>query len=310
MTNESRIIGMGETVMDILFHQAGGSMVPFACTPGGSTFNSMISVGRSGVPCQFVGYTGDNHVGHEIADFLRMNGVSTDYFQIRQGERAALSLAYLDSHGDADYTFYKDEPCAEEYILPHFIEADYLLYGSYFSICAGLRQMVLDTLGAAQAAGALVYYDVNFRPSHGHQLQELTPRVFENCEQSSIVRGSADDFRVLFGTNNAEEIYAKHISAHCPVFIYTSGPGEIVVCTPDVVHRFEVPLLPSDEVVSTVGAGDSFNAGLLLALHSQGIRREQLTHLSAETWQGLVSNGIAYAAQVCRSSDNYIAARE
>ena len=104
----ARIIGLGETVMDILFKEikddnaATSEYVPFAAVPGGSTFNSMVSVGRSGVPCKFMGYTGNNKVGHQIVDFMVRNGISTEYFQIRENERAAISLAYLDSNGDAD----------------------------------------------------------------------------------------------------------------------------------------------------------------------------------------------------------------
>ena len=127
--------------MDILFHEKNtgkGEYVPFAAVPGGSTFNSMVSVGRSGVPCKFMGYTGNNRVGHQIVDFMHRNGISTEYFQIRDNERAALSLAYLDSNGDADYVFYKDTPVASaRYLKPEFMPTDYFLYGSYFAICPG-----------------------------------------------------------------------------------------------------------------------------------------------------------------------------
>lgn len=310
----SRIIGMGETVMDILFHEQangpdgnGHHFVPFAAVPGGSTFNSLISVGRSGVPCMFMGYTGNNRVGREIADFLRENNVSTEYFQMRSSERAALSLAYLDSNGDADYTFYKEEPrAADSYTLPDFTDEDYMLYGSYYSICAGLRPQVTNTLTAASRAGTLVYYDVNLRKSHSHQLDELTPRIRENCRLSTIVRGSADDFSVLFGCTDPEDIYRRHISPLCQVFICTAGAGHIVICTPVDTYDFEVPLLPREEIVSTVGAGDSFNAGMLCALHARGIRARDIAALDRNGWAALVENGIRYASQVCRSRDNYI----
>ncbi len=312
----SRIIGMGETVMDILFHKQGNvggadaepRFVPFASTPGGSTFNSMISVGRSNVPCLFIGYTGDNRVGQEIAAFLRENNVSTEYFQIRDNERAALSLAYLDSNGDADYTFYKDEPqAATHYSLPRFTDEDYMLYGSYYSICAGLRPQVVDALTAAHRARTIIYYDVNLRPSHSHQLDELTPRILENCRLSTIVRGSADDFRVLFNCTAPEEIYVKHISAHCPVFICTAGAGSIVICSPSGTFHFDAPRLPLDEIVSTVGAGDSFNAGMLCAMCERGIRREDFAMMGRDAWLPLVERGTDYASQVCCSRDNYIA---
>lgn len=308
---------MGETVMDILFHeQENGDngnkprFVPFASVPGGSTFNSLISVGRSGVPCLFMGYTGNNRIGHEIASFLMENNISTEYFQMREDERAALSLAYLDSNGDADYTFYKEEPlAASEYKLPAFTDMDYMLYGSYYSVCSGLRTQVKDTLTAANRAGTIIYYDINLRKSHQHQLDELTPRIMENCTLSTIVRGSADDFRVLFGCTDPEEIYHRHIAALCPVFICTAGAGHIVICTPAGTHDFDVPLLPKEEIVSTVGAGDSFNAGFLCEMHSRGIRRKDIPVMNRDEWAVLVARGTEYASQVCRSMDNYIAAR-
>ena len=48
-----KVIGMGETIMDIIFHGA----QPTAAVPGGSSFNSIISIGRAGIPAVFVGET-------------------------------------------------------------------------------------------------------------------------------------------------------------------------------------------------------------------------------------------------------------
>lgn len=303
---------MGETVMDILFHERKDEngkavFVPFASVPGGSSFNSMISIGRSRVPCLFVGYTGENKVGHQIADFLQENNISTEYFQIRPGERAAISLAYLNSNGDADYTFYKDEPLAsQDYLIPDFTNRDYMLFGSYFAICPGLRTQVGKTLEMAHEAGTLIYYDINFRKTYQHRKEELLPVVRKNCSLSSIVRGSADDFEILFGTRDPDEIYGKHISPFCPIFMCTAGAGLVRICTPRGSFDFDVPEIPAEEIVSTVGAGDNFNAGFLCAMHSRGVRKEMLESMEKENWAALVANGIDYASQVCRSQDNYI----
>ena len=309
----ARIIGLGETVMDILFKEikddntATSEYVPFAAVPGGSTFNSMVSVGRSGVPCKFMGYTGNNKVGHQIVDFMVRNGISTEYFQIREKERAAISLAYLDSNGDADYTFYKEEPlAATDYSMPEFTDKDYFLFGSYYSICPGLRPQVSNILHTAHDAGTVIYYDINFRRSHSHQKLELLPVIQENCKLSSIVRGSADDFDILFGTRDPEEIYREHISAFCPIFICTAGAGHIYICTPKETFDFIVPQIPTNEIVSTVGAGDSFNAGFLCAMYHHEINKDDLQQMDYNQWARLVENGIKYSSQVCRSRDNYI----
>lgn len=309
----ARIIGLGETVMDILFKEikddnaATSEYVPFAAVPGGSTFNSMVSVGRSGVPCKFMGYTGNNKVGHQIVDFMVRNGISTEYFQIRENERAAISLAYLDSNGDADYTFYKEEPlAATDYSMPEFTDKDYFLFGSYYSICPGLRPQVSNILHTAHDAGTVIYYDINFRRSHSHQKLELLPVIQENCKLSSIVRGSADDFDILFGTRDPEEIYREHISAFCPIFICTTGAGHIYICTPKETFDFIVPQIPTNEIVSTVGAGDSFNAGFLCAMYHHEINKDDLQQMDYNQWARLVENGIKYSSQVCRSRDNYI----
>ncbi|MBQ4003045.1 MAG: carbohydrate kinase, partial [Bacteroidaceae bacterium] len=103
-----KVVGTGETILDILFLQG----QPVAAVPGGSSFNSIISTGRAGVPCIFVGYTGNDAVGRQTVEFMRHNGVSTDFFEVRNDEKSALSLAFLDEHGDADYTFYKTSPRA------------------------------------------------------------------------------------------------------------------------------------------------------------------------------------------------------
>ena len=151
--NRRKVIGMGETILDILFQ----GRQPVAAVPGGSSFNSIVSVGRAGVPCAFVGYTGDDLVGQQTLDFMRENGVDTRYLQIRQGERSALSLAFLDAQGDASYVFYKEAPRAAEHAaLPGLGAGDVMLYGSYYAACTGMRPLVTEMLRRAGEGGAIV----------------------------------------------------------------------------------------------------------------------------------------------------------
>lgn len=301
MENGRKVVGVGETILDILFR--GGQ--PVAAVPGGSSYNGIISVGRAGVPCTFVGYSGADVVGKQTVDFLRSNGVGTEHFQLRQGEKTAISLAFLAENGDATYSFYKEPPhLSGDWTLPTLTHGDVLLYGSYYAACTGMRPLITQLLERAAQSGAIVYYDLNFRRNHRHELDSLMPAILQNFRQSTIVRGSADDFDVMFSSRDAGYIYNVYISRYCPYFICTAGAEQITVCTPMGSYDFQVP--PITDVVSTVGAGDSFNAGFSCALIWENIMLEDLPSLGRDVWQSLIATACRFAAETCRSTENYI----
>lgn len=295
-----KVIAMGETIMDILFQ----NNQPIAAVPGGSCFNSIISLGRTGTPSVFLGYTGCDVVGQQTIDFLAENGVNTEFCKMKENEKSAISLAMLNEQGDANYLFYKNPPQMDVTApTPSFTDEDVLLFGSYYASSPGTRDFIRKILAATSEARSIVYYDLNFRKSHRHELHELMPALTENFRHSTIVRGSADDFEVMYDERDARTIYAQHISQYCPLFICTSGPGLITICTPLGAMDFTVPAV---KTVSTVGAGDNFNAGFIYALIHNGIKADQLPMLSAEMWEKLVKTGCAFAAQVCQSEQNSI----
>ena len=101
-------MGIGETVLDILFKND----QPQKAVPGGSTFNSIVSLGRAGVPCAMVTEVGDDHIGDMTCRYLRENGVSDAFVRRHVGTKSHITLAFLDEHNDAQYIFYKDHASA------------------------------------------------------------------------------------------------------------------------------------------------------------------------------------------------------
>ena len=296
-----KIVGVGESILDILFR--GGQ--PVAAVPGGSSFNSIISVGRAGVPCTFIGYTGADKVGQQTVDFLRSNGVGTEHFQLRQDKKSAVSLAFLGENNDASYLFYKESPqVPSSWTLPTMERGDVLLYGSYYAACNGMRPLITQLLERAAQSGAIVYYDLNFRRNHSNELASVMPAILQNFRQSTIVRGSADDFDVVFSSHDATHIYNVYTSRYCPYLICTAGAEQIIVCTPTGSYEFQAP--PIADVVSTVGAGDSFNAGFSCALIWENVMPEDLPGLGREAWQRLIATACRFAGETCRSTENYI----
>lgn len=300
MENKRKVIGTGETILDIVFR----GEQPVAAVPGGSAYNSVISMSRAGLPVWFVGETGDDRVGRQIIKFLQDNGVHTEHVFARPGSRSSVSLAYLDEKNDADYLFFKQPPRPfGQNVSPAIDTDDIVVFGSYYAINAATRDQMLALLNKARNRNAILYYDLNFRSSHRHELNELMPAIRENFRLSDVVRGSSEDCRIMFGTDDVNRIYREQIAPFCPSFIYTDGNRPTTVCTP--AGAYEIPVRPV-EAVSTVGAGDNFNAGFIYGLFRENITQGTLGTLSEKQWNTLVNYGQCFAANVCASLNNSI----
>ena len=261
-----RVIGIGETVLDILFKDD----QPQKAVPGGSTFNSIVSLGRAGVPCAMITQTGSDHIGDMICDFLRKNGVSDEYVCRKPNTKSHITLAFLDENNDAQYEFYKDHATdLLDIPLPQITADDIVLFGSFFAINPVIRPVVHKLLMEAHEAGAWLYYDVNFRKNHIADLPDVLPNIEENMRLANVVRGSMEDFDYLFGLQDPDAIYER-VRSLCSTLILTDGARAIRVYERDKVTKYDVQRI---DTVSTVGAGDNFNAGYIYAkLHGNDIQ--------------------------------------
>ena len=285
---KKRVIGIGETVLDILFKND----QPLKAVPGGSTFNSIVSLGRAGVDCAMVTEVGGDHVGDIICNFLVDNGVSAEYVCHHEQNKSHVTLAFLDEHNDAQYQFYKDH--ASVWLdgkLPEIGKDDVVLFGSFFAINPAIRPVVGDLLRGARNAEAWLYYDVNFRKNHITDLPEVMPNIEENMRLADVVRGSMEDFGYLYGLQDGNTIYER-VSHYCQTLILTDGARTIRVYTPESCETYPVQAI---ETVSTVGAGDNFNAGYIYAmLHGQDKQASRIE--IAQRW----------SQDVCRQIGNNI----
>ncbi|MBR6117250.1 MAG: carbohydrate kinase [Paludibacteraceae bacterium] len=283
-----RVIGIGETVLDILFK----NNQPQKAVPGGSTFNSIVSLGRAGVPCAIVTETGSDHVGDMICGFLKENGVSDEFVCRHAGTKSHITLAFLNEHNDAQYTFYKDHATALlDERLPKIQSNDVVLFGSFFAINPVIRPTVGKLLREAKQAGAWLYYDINFRKSHIPDIPDVIGNIEENMGLANLVRGSKEDFEYLYGLSDEDAIYAK-VKPYCDTFILTDGARLIRVYTPAGCETYPVEKI---ETVSTVGAGDNFNAGYIYAM-LQGATNQAERIAMAQRW----------SQDVCRQIGNNI----
>ena len=297
-----KVIGIGETVLDIIFK---GDQ-PVNAVPGGSTFNAIISLGRSGIETSFISETGNDRVGRMIIQFLKDNGCQADCVNVYPDSKSPLSLAFLNEQNDAEYIFYKDHPNDRlDFSYPDVQPDDLVLFGSYYALNPVIRPQVKGFLEYAHQRGAILYYDVNFRASHQHEVMRLTTNLLENFELADIVRGSSEDFEILFKKNDPDTVYRSQIMFYTKKFIYTRA-AEPIELRADGGLKKQYPI-EKTETVSTIGAGDNFNAGLLYGIIRYGITRRDIEQgLTEAQWDSIISEGKAFSAEVCRSIYNYV----
>lgn len=295
-----KVIGIGETILDILFRDG----QPQAAVPGGSVYNAVISLGRMGQNVTFISETGNDRVGEMILANMRENGVDTANVNVFPEGKSPVSLAFLNERNDAEYIFYKDYPRQRlEVNMPEISSDDIIMIGSYFAITPVLRDKVKELLDRAHDAGAIIYYDINFRSTHANEAIKLMPTIIENFEYADILRGSTEDFQNMFRQPDADKVYSNHVGFYCPNFICTDADGDVRLRTKHVCKDYPVTPL---KAVSTIGAGDNFNAGVVYGLLKYRVRRADLAELTEADWDAIIRCGMDFSADVCKSVSNSV----
>ena len=297
-----KVIGIGETVLDIIFKNE----QPIAAVPGGSVFNGLISLGRSGLNTTFISETGNDRVGRNIIQFLKDNHVDASNISVYPETKSPVSLAFLNDQNDAEYVFYKDHPNDKlDFVCPDIQPDDIVMFGSYYAVNPVIRPQMQSFLEYAHNHGASLYYDVNFRASHRGEVVKLRANILENLEYADIVRGSKEDFEVMFNMTEAETVYRSQISFYAKNFIYTQGAEPLEVR--GVGGLSKQYAVPQTETVSTIGAGDNFNAGFVYGMVKYGITREMLENgLQEAQWDQMIDQAQQFSANVCKSIHNSV----
>ena len=292
------VYAIGESLLDIIFSD--NDMV--SAKPGGSMLNACVSLGRLGHQVHFLTEFGNDKAGDRIATFLKENNVNTKFSVRHEGHKTTLALAWLDKSGNASYSFYQDLPEeAPEIQIPDFKANDILLFGSFYSIRQRNRINIMKLLDSAVNAGASVLYDPNIRISKFQNTTETRQHIFELINKADIVKGSDEDFTYIYQTNDQAEIF-RQLQQRGALFFLTSGKRGIEVVHEEKITHHDIPSIVP---VSTIGAGDNFNAGIIHALISNKFSKPY----SQEAISAMADEGIKLSVEVCLRTENYIARR-
>ncbi|WP_016778578.1 PfkB family carbohydrate kinase [Anaerophaga thermohalophila] len=290
----SRIFGLGETVLDVVFKDG----KPVSSQPGGTAFNALVSLARAGHKVELISEIGNDQVGNSMVSFLKKNRVGINWLHRFSTGKTPVALAFLDKENNASYQVYKDFPEVRFQIeMPEFRRGDILLFGSFFAVNPVLRPQVLSLLKKARSRGAFLIYDPNFRKNHLDGIKIYRPIIEENFALAHLVRGSDEDFQTIYKDISINDALKK---------VCLNGAHAIVTANAEGVHALingERLYVESDKIdpVSTIGAGDNFNAGL-----AYGLASGQKPISDINFWKEIIKRAIDFSTDVCLSFDNYI----
>ena len=264
------IICAGESLIDMVSFRGEAEYTPHV---GGSNFNSSIALGRLGADSYYFGAISNDNYGELIENTLRHSNVKEDF--IIKTNRPT-TLAYADViDGIAEYTFV-DEHSAGRLLdttsLKPFLDgvkkAKALLVGGISlqaEPCGSSWQSFIE-----EVAGHLpIYFDANVRPDFIENKQAYLARFIELTHKVDILKISDEDYRYLFGAQDINEVSKSWLDNGIKLVILTLGSEGSKVINGNGNKVFAESL--KVDVVDTIAAGDTFNAGFLLNLDEQDL---------------------------------------
>lgn len=284
------ILCCGEALIDMLPVQGGAAFAPH---PGGAVFNTAIALGRLGAPTGFFSGLSADFFGDMLRASLAESRVDTSLC-VTAARPCTLAFVRLVG-GQATYAFY-DEMTAgrmlSEADLPP-LSAEALFFGGISLVAEPCGATYEALMTRAHQAGRVTMIDPNIRPGFVTDPAAYRARLGRMLAMADIVKLSLEDLDWLAGDQSDAFVAGLIDGGTALVLLTDGGKGATAV---SAQHRLFEPARKV-AVVDTVGAGDTFNAGVLASLHGAGaLSREALAGLDESALRAALRLGAAAAA--------------
>ncbi len=262
------ILSCGEALIDMLPRTSQAGEDAFAPYPGGAVFNTAIALGRLGAPAGFFSGLSSDLFGKMLQDALAASDVRSDHAVVTERPTTLAFVKLVD--GQASYAFY-DENTAGRMLTPDDLPAlpddiDALFFGG-ISLVAEPCGSAYEALMTREAATRVTMIDPNIRPSFITDEAAYRARIDRMIALADIVKLSDEDLHWLMGEGEIAVLSRQLLDRGPSLICITEGSkgargitamGEVAAAASKVT------------VADTVGAGDTFNAGVLAGLHQAG----------------------------------------
>ena len=298
------ILCSGEALIDMLPRETVDGEKCFAPHAGGAVFNTAIALARLGAPTGFFSGISTDLFGAILEDKLTAAGVDSS-FAARSDRPTTLAFVTL-TGGHAKYAFY-DENTAGRMIstsdLPTLPDSTTAAFFGGISLAVEPCAEVYEALMTREAKSLVTMIDPNVRDTFIKDEKSYRARINRMMGMADIIKVSDEDLAWLAGHDSTDKAAADLLKKSTGLVCVTQGADGVSGYTKDghvVVEARRV------QVVDTVGAGDTFNAGVLASLYdARALTKARITKLDEDMVIDALTLGVrAAAVTVSRAGAN------
>jgi fructokinase len=295
----SAVAVIGEAVADaIVQNDSGHGELRLRVLPGGGPVNTAVALGRLGTPTQFLGRLARGPVGQLLRDHFTDSGVDISA-SVRAVQQPTLAITSVDPDGRATYDFYLDGTADWQWTPDELAawrpEGIAAVHAASLALTQPPGAALIEDLLVRQRPRATISIDPNVRTSvvPAQFYREALPRW---AHIADILRLSQDDLEVTLPALSPDDACAWLHEAGATLVVVTQGREGAHASLQG--RTFTVPAVDVN-VVDTVGAGDSFTAGLLHWLHGRDALGGRLPGLALEDLTDAMRFASTVAALTC-----------
>ncbi|MBT4871603.1 MAG: carbohydrate kinase [Rhodobacteraceae bacterium] len=289
------ILCCGEALIDMIPEATSSGSKGFVPHPGGAIYNTAIALGRLGAPSAMLTALSTDIFGKQLYNELEASNVDISHV-IFSDQPTTLAFVQL-TGGQASYSFY-DENSAGRMLtsseLPLISQDINALYCGGISLACEPCSEAYMALLERDGKNRVVMFDPNVRTNFIDDAERYRARIMKVISFADIVKVSDEDLDwIIYGPSSSEEKAKSVLELGASLVILTRGNlGATAYCKTGL--PLHVPAEKTD-VIDTVGAGDTFNAGVLSKLSELGcLKKESLPRISPNS----VERALRFGAKV------------
>lgn len=291
------ILCCGEALIDMIPAQIDADRQGYVPHSGGAIFNTAIALGRLGAPTGFLSGLSTDLFGEQLVQTLRDSHVDTGT-AVRSDLPTTLAFVRL-SDGQASYTFYDENTAGRSLSpdnLPDISDKVSTLYFGGISLISEPCADFYAALALRETQSRVIMMDPNIRTSFIADEQRYRARLDQMMAHCDILKASDEDLEWILPGPASLAQKADMMCAKGPKIVIVTRGGEGATAYLADGRHVDVPA-QRVEVKDTVGAGDTFNAGVLASLHAQEcLKKGAINQIDPENMQKALAHGAKVAA--------------